>query len=86
VVVRADFHAAEAAEVAFRLIGAHTLVHEGDGVVDAAGIPTGVKSIRGSAFVGIDGGEGADMIANIRDGIAIVANHKGEASGHCARA
>lgn len=44
-VVRADFHAAKAAEVAFGLIGASALVRISERVIDAPCFPTGVERI-----------------------------------------
>ena len=77
-VVRADFHAAEAAEKALCLIGADTLVLERNRVVHPARIPTSVKGIPARAFVGMDRGECADTITNDRAGIALIGDHERE--------
>ena len=77
-VVRAGFHAAQAAKVAFGLVGANALILERNRVIDAARIPSGEQCIPTCAFVGMDGGEGADMIADVRNGIAHMGNNERE--------
>jgi Domain of unknown function (DUF6471) len=47
-------------------------------VVYAAGFPTGVKRVPTRAFVGVDGGEGANVIAHERNRVTFVANDEGE--------
>ena len=71
-VVRADFGAAQAREVAFGLVRASALVLERDRVIDAVRLPTGMESVPTAAFVGVDGGEGANVIADERNRIAFV--------------
>src|SRR5690606_6842422 len=77
-VVRPDLHAAKAAEIAFRLIGADALVIERNRVIDPAGIPTGVKRIPSAAFVGVDGGESANPVADMGNGIAFRGDDEGQ--------
>lgn len=72
--VRPNFGTAKAAEIAFGLIGADALVHEANTVIDAPRIPTGVKRIPTCAFVGVDGRECPDVIANERHRIAFLAD------------
>lgn len=77
-VVRANFHPAQAREIAFGLIGAHAFILERNRVIDPARIPSGVKQIPPAAFVGMDGCERANMIAHIGDGIAFIAHDEGK--------
>ena len=72
-VVRSGFHAAKAAEIAFGLISANTLVHELHLVIDAVHIPTGVQRIPARAFVGMNSRQRFDMIAHQRHRIAFCA-------------
>jgi len=76
--VRSGFHATKAAKEALGLIGANAFVIERNRVIDAARIPSGVKRIPSGAFVGIDGGESADMIADERDCIAFICDDEGK--------
>lgn len=77
-VMRADLHAAQAREVAFGLIGADAFILERNRVIDAARIPSGVQGIPTAAFVGMDSCERANVIADVGDGIAFIANDKGK--------
>src|SRR4051812_27438326 len=60
VVVLADLGPAQAAEEAFRLIGAGPVVAEGYRVVDPLGGEAGVQGVPASRLVGVDGRAGGD--------------------------
>ena len=70
------FGAAKAAEIAFGLIGANAFVHERNRVIDALRIPTRVKRIPARAFVGVDGRERANAVANDRASVALIGDHE----------
>jgi len=77
-VVRSDLHTAQAREVAFSLIVANALIHKRYAVIDAFRIPSRVQCVPSSALVGKDSRQRADMIADIGNGITLVADNEGQ--------
>ena len=53
-VMRSDFGAAKAAEIAFGLVGANPVIHKRYRVIDAVRLPASVKGIPSAPFIGID--------------------------------
>ena len=76
VVVRADFHPAQAREVAFSLIGADPFVVIPNAVIDPVRVPPGMKRVPSGAFVGMDRRQRANVIAHQRHCIAFTGNHE----------
>lgn len=74
----ADFHAAQAREVTFSLIGANTLVHVAERMIDPARVVRGVKGIPSRAFVGMNNGASLDYRADEGDALRFCATNESQ--------
>jgi len=75
-VVLADLGTAQAAEIAFCLIGAGVVIAESEAMIDALGLIMGVQDIPAGGLIGIDGCALGDHIVDHVGGIGLMVDHE----------